>query len=62
MNDKIAVNDGSTALNIISWLCGLIALFIGVVNTFWANDTGLEFLYSCFLSFIFSRLMLFSGE
>lgn len=38
--NEIAVNDGSTALNIISWLFGTIAFAIGVVNTFWGNDRG----------------------
>lgn len=33
-----AVNDGSTALTIISWLFGLLFFAIGVVNTFWGND------------------------
>ena len=35
-----AVNDGSTAIAIISWLFGILFLFIGIVNTFWGGDTG----------------------
>ena len=35
-----AANDGATALNIISWLFGIMAFAIGVVNTFWGNDPG----------------------
>ena len=38
--DEIAVNDGSTALTIISWLFGLAFFAIGFVNTFWGNDPG----------------------
>lgn len=46
MNDKnefsgeIVANDGSTALNIISWIFGTVFFAIGVVNTFWGNDPG----------------------
>lgn len=35
---EVALNDGSTALTIISWLFGLLFFAIGVVNTFWGND------------------------
>ncbi len=35
-----AVNYGSTALTIISWIFGLIFFAIGVVNTGWGGDTG----------------------
>ena len=34
------LNDGSTALTIISWLFGLLFFAIGIVNTFWGNDPG----------------------
>lgn len=37
---EIAMNDGSIALNIISWVFGTVAFAIGVVNTFWGNDPG----------------------
>ena len=52
MNDKLVVNDGSTALNIISWLFGIIAFFIGLVNTFWGNDPGFG-IFVLLLSFIY---------
>jgi hypothetical protein len=38
--EETAVNDGSTALTIISWLFGLLFFAIGIVNTFWGGDTG----------------------
>jgi hypothetical protein len=37
---ETAVNDGSTALAVISWMFGLVFFAIGVVNTFWGNDPG----------------------
>ncbi|MFD2513524.1 hypothetical protein ACFSRY_06580 [Pontibacter locisalis] len=37
---ELSKNDGSTALNIISWVFGLAFFAIGVVNTFWGNDPG----------------------
>lgn len=33
-------NDGALAITLISWLFGLLFLSIGVVNTFWGEDTG----------------------
>jgi len=36
--EKIAVNDGAIALSVISWSFGVLALAIGLVNTFWGND------------------------
>lgn len=36
----IAVNDGSTALNIISWTFGIVFFAIGVINMFWGNEPG----------------------
>jgi hypothetical protein len=38
--NETAVNDGSTALTIISWTFGLLFFAIGIVNTFWGNDPG----------------------
>ncbi|NEU09333.1 hypothetical protein GZH53_13495 [Flavihumibacter sp. R14] len=52
MNDKIELNDGSTALNIISWLFGIVAFFIGLVNAFWGNDPGFG-VFVLLLSFIY---------
>ncbi|GAA4438419.1 hypothetical protein GCM10023188_33790 [Pontibacter saemangeumensis] len=40
MHEEAAVNEGATALNMISWLFGIVAFAIGVVNTFWGNDPG----------------------
>ncbi|WP_299820304.1 hypothetical protein [uncultured Pontibacter sp.] len=40
LQGETAVNDGSTALTIISWLFGTLFFAIGVVNTFWGGDTG----------------------
>jgi hypothetical protein len=41
MNKDLPIaHKGSTALNPISWLFGLVAFAIGVVNTFWGNDPG----------------------
>lgn len=34
------MNNKSIVLNIISWLFGIVFFAIGVVNTFWGNDTG----------------------
>jgi hypothetical protein len=57
MNDnrfqgETAVNDGSTALTIISWLFGIVAFAIGVVNTFWGNDPGFG-VFILLLSFVY---------
>ena len=38
--EEITLNDGSTALTIISWIFGVLFFAIGVVNTFWGNDPG----------------------
>ena len=40
LQGEIAINDGSTALAIISWIFGIIFFAIGVVNMFWGNDPG----------------------
>lgn len=37
---EISMNDGSFALNFISRIFGVLALGIGIVNTFWGNDPG----------------------
>ncbi len=51
-NEAAAVNDGSTALNIISWIFGLIFFAIGVVNTFWGNDPAFG-IFIVLLSFVY---------
>lgn len=49
---EVAINDGSTALNIISWLFGIVFFAIGVVNTFWGNDPGFG-VFIIFLSLVY---------
>lgn len=49
---ETARHDGSTALNIISRLFGIIAFAIGVVNTFWGNDPGFG-VFIVLLSFVY---------
>jgi uncharacterized membrane protein len=34
------MNNNSIVLNVIGWLFGAVVFAIGVVNTFWGNDTG----------------------
>ena len=46
------VNDGSTALTIISWIFGLLFFAIGVVNTFWGNDPFFG-IFILLLSFVY---------
>ena len=40
MNNKsgITLNTKSIVLDIVSWLFGIVAFAIGIVNTFWGND------------------------
>lgn len=38
--EEIEKNDGSFALNIISWLFGTLFLGMGIVNTFWGKPAG----------------------
>ncbi|RDV12611.1 hypothetical protein DXT99_22380 [Pontibacter diazotrophicus] len=40
LKGEIAVNDGSTALTIISRIFGVAFFAIGFINTFWGNDPG----------------------
>ncbi len=49
---EVTVNDGATAMTVISWIFGIVFFAIGVVNIFWGNDPGfgisimlLSFLY-----------------
>ena len=49
---EIAVNDGSTALTIISWLFGTLFFAIGIVNTFWGNDSAFG-VFIILLSFVY---------
>ena len=42
MNDqtRISLNKGAQVPSILSWLFALTVFAIGVVNTFWGNDSG----------------------
>jgi hypothetical protein len=46
------MNNNSIVLNIISWLFGIVAFVIGVVNTFWGND-GAFGVFIILLSFFY---------
>jgi hypothetical protein len=46
------MNTTSTATNIISWIFGIAAFAIGLVNTFWGNDPGFG-IFLLVLSFVF---------
>ncbi len=50
--DEEALNDGSTAYTIISWIFGLAFFAIGIVNTFWGGDTGFG-IFIVLLSFVY---------
>jgi hypothetical protein len=54
MNNKSdsMMNTTSTATNIISWIFGIAAFAIGLVNTFWGNDPGFG-IFLLVLSFAF---------
>ena len=41
MNQKsdVSVNNNSSFGNVISWIFGVVVFAIGIVNTFWGNDT-----------------------
>ena len=49
---ETAKNDGSIALNAISWLFGTVAFAIGIVNTFWGNDPAFG-VFILLLSFVY---------
>ena len=51
-NSGVLENNKFTALNLISWLFGILFLAIGIVNTFWGNDP--EFgVFVLLLSFVY---------
>lgn len=50
--EEITVNDGSTALKIISLIFGILFFAIGFVNTFWGNDPGFG-IFILLLSFMY---------
>ncbi|MBF9237252.1 hypothetical protein I2I05_07565 [Hymenobacter sp. BT683] len=45
-------NSSPAILDIIGWLFGLVALAIGVINTFWGNDPGFG-VFVMLLAFVF---------
>ena len=55
MNETInetGMQEKITALNMISWLFGILVFAIGSVNTFWGNDPGFGVLI-LLLSFVY---------
>ena len=42
----------SNVLNKISWLFGIVAMTIGIINTFWGNDPGYG-VFIFLLSFVY---------
>lgn len=40
LDNELPANDGRLALTIISWLFGALFFAIGIVNTFWGNDSA----------------------
>jgi hypothetical protein len=49
---ELAINDGAIAMNIISWIVGIVFLGIGIVNTFWGDDTGFG-VFIVLISFVY---------
>ena len=39
IKSEVPMDKTSTAGNIISWVFGLAVLIVGLINTFWGNDT-----------------------
>lgn len=52
LSGETAMKDGSIASNIISWLFGTVAFAIGVVITFWGNDSYFR-IFILLLSFVY---------
>jgi hypothetical protein len=51
-NHEVIMERKSIVLNIISWLFGVVAFAIGIVNIFWGNDFGFG-VFILLLSFIY---------
>jgi hypothetical protein len=49
---EVIMESRSIVLNIISWLFGVVAFAIGIVNIFWGNDFGFG-VFILLLSFIY---------
>ena len=69
MNNKpeAIMNHTPIGLKILSWLFGIVVLMIGLINTFWGNDTAfgvflmlLSFVYFLPVNCIFKQLTGFS--
>lgn len=54
MNNKseITMDSGTFIGDIISWMFGILALAIGIINTFWGNDPGYG-IFIILLSFVY---------
>ena len=52
MQKNVKMNNKLNVLNIISWLFGAAVFAIGLVNTFWGNDTGFG-IFLLLLSFVY---------
>ncbi|HEY0769033.1 MAG TPA: hypothetical protein VGD31_01775 [Sphingobacteriaceae bacterium] len=52
LNGEILKDNKSPVLNIISWLFGLLFFAIGVINSFWGNDSFFG-IFILLLSFIY---------
>jgi hypothetical protein len=54
MNSKSAItmNNKSIVGNTTSWLFGIVAMVIGLINTFWGNDPGYG-VFIILLSFVY---------
>jgi hypothetical protein len=37
---EIVMNNNSIVLNVVSWMFGIVFFAIGIINTFWGNDSG----------------------
>ncbi len=51
-NTTQVVNDKKVAAEIVSWLFGMVAAIIGIINIFWGNDPGYG-IFIFLLSFVF---------
>lgn len=46
------MDNKSNVLNVMSWIFGIVVFAIGVVNTFWGNDSGFG-VFIVLLSFVY---------
>lgn len=52
MKSETMMSSKPNVWNVISWLFGIIAFGIGVINTFWGNDPGFG-VFIILLSFVY---------